>query len=128
MTPTRVFVFGLFFVVGRLISFVYKKTKLRFTDRGIIRSLWGCSFMVWAYLASLGALGVVLLIWDNRVVELVEESVENFSVACSFKNVEDEWMWAFTGDYGPNLDRERSLLWEELAGLYYLCDMPWCMC
>jgi hypothetical protein len=27
--------------------------------------------------------------WDRRIVEKIEECVEDFSVACSFRNVED---------------------------------------
>lgn len=66
--------------------------------------------------------------WDKRVVELVEECIENYAMAGSFKNIEDGWQWAFAGVYGPNVDRERRFLWEELAGLFYLWDLPWCLC
>lgn len=50
-----------------------------------------------------------------------------FLVACSFKNVEDGWKWAFMGAYVLNLDRDRRFLWEELAVLYSLWDIPWCL-
>jgi hypothetical protein len=45
------------------------------------------------------------------------KSVGDFSVACSFKNVEDQVSWAFVSAYGPNFDCDRRLLWDELAGL-----------
>lgn len=45
----------------------------------------------------------------------------NFLVASLFKNVEDGWEWAYIGTYGPNLNSEMRLLWEELVGL---CDVP----
>ena len=51
----------------------FQETKLQFIDRRIVRSLWGCSKVGWAYLASLGASGGVLLMWDKRVVEAIEE-------------------------------------------------------
>ncbi|XP_040986403.1 uncharacterized protein LOC121234516 [Juglans microcarpa x Juglans regia] len=104
-----------------------QETKLRIIDQRLIRSLWGCSYVGWSYLASEGASDGVLLMWDKRVVEEVEECVGTFSVACLFKNVVDGWEWAYAGIYGPNLDRERRRLWEELARVYYLWDVPWCM-
>ncbi|KAF5444273.1 hypothetical protein F2P56_036760 [Juglans regia] len=75
----------------------------------------------------MGASRGVLLMWDKRVVELVEDCIEIYSVAGSFKNIKDGWMWVLAGVYGPNVDRDRSFLWEELADLYYLWDLPWCL-
>jgi hypothetical protein len=45
-------------------------------------------------------------------------------VACSFKNIEDDFTWAFAGIYKPNFDSLRRSLWEELAGLFSWWDMP----
>ena len=42
--------------------------------------------------------------WDRKVVEKVEEAVRHFSVSCKFKNVGDQFEWAFIGVYGPNLN------------------------
>lgn len=66
-----------------------QETKLHFIDKCIIHSLWECSFLGWAYLVSMGVSGGVILMWNTRVVESVEECIENFYIACSFKNVED---------------------------------------
>ena len=41
----------------------------------------------------------------------------HFSVSCKFKNVGDQFEWAFTSVYGPNLNKRRRLMWEELTGL-----------
>ncbi|XP_035545987.1 uncharacterized protein LOC118348461 [Juglans regia] len=71
--------------------------------------------------ANYGSCGV-LLMWDKRVVELTEECIGEFSVATLLKNVVDEWEWAFARSYGPNMDRDRRRLWEELAGLYALWE------
>ena len=65
--------------------------------------------------------------WDRRVVEKVEEAVGHFSVSCKFKNVGDQFEWAFTGIYGPNLNKRRRLMWEELTGLISWWDLPWCL-
>ena len=83
--------------------------------------------MDWLYLGSVGASSGILLMWDNRVVDKVEEVVGRFSVSCKFKNVVDHCDWAFTGVYGPNSDRDRSLLWEELFGLCSWWGVPWCV-
>ena len=49
----------------------------------------------------------VLVMWDKRTVEKIYEAVGRFSVSCKFKNVEDQFEWAFTGIYGPNSDLYR---------------------
>ncbi|KAG6664244.1 hypothetical protein CIPAW_02G079200 [Carya illinoinensis] len=63
----------------------------------------------------------------TNVVEKIEEFIGQFMVACSFKSVEDNFLWAFAGIYGPNLDSTRRLLWEELAGVHSWWDLPWCI-
>lgn len=65
-------------------------------------------------MGSRGASHRILLMCDGRVVEKV---VVVFTITCSFRNVSDNFAWAFAGVYGPNIDHERMLLWDELAGL-----------
>jgi hypothetical protein len=65
--------------------------------------------------------------WDRRVVEKVESYVGEYVVACSFKNVVDDFSWAFAGVYGPHIISSRRLLWDELAGLMCWWDLPWCI-
>jgi len=36
-----------------------------------------------------GALGRILLMWDRRVVEMIEDCMRRFFVACSFKSFND---------------------------------------
>ena len=38
-------------------------------------------------------------------MEKLEEAVGDFLVSCRFSNVGDNFEWAFTGVYGPNVDR-----------------------
>ena len=87
-----------------------QETKMELINRGVICSLWGGQHVDWLYLGSMGASGGVLLMWDNRVVEKLEEAVGRFSVSCKFKNVVDQFVWAFTGVYRPNCDRDRGPL------------------
>ena len=94
-----------------------QETKLEWITRGMVRSICSCPFVDWLYLGSVGASGGILLMWDRRVVENVEEAVGHFSVSCKFKNVGDHFEWAFTGVSGPNLNKRRRLMWEELTGL-----------
>ena len=51
----------------------------------------------------------------------------HFSVSCKFKNVSDQFEWAFTGEYGPNLNKRRGLMREELTRLISWWDLPWCL-
>ncbi|KAG2718228.1 hypothetical protein I3760_03G209400 [Carya illinoinensis] len=74
-----------------------------------------------------GASGGILIMWDSRVVESIEECVGSSMAACSFRNMEDGFRWAFVGVYGPNMDIHRKVLWEELAGLGSWWSLPWCI-
>ena len=55
---------------------------MELTTRGFARSLWGCHYVDWVYLGSLGASRGILVIWDRRVVEKLEEAVGHYSVSC----------------------------------------------
>lgn len=64
---------------------------------------------------------------NKRVVEKLKERVSDFTVACSFENVEDGVQWAFVGVYGPNIDLERWLMWEDLVGIIIWWELPSCI-
>lgn len=83
--------------------------------------------MDWVYMASIGASRGMLLMWDRRVAEKIEDFVGSYSVACSFKSVSDDFLWAFAGVNGPNLDNNRRALWEEIVGVCSWWDLPWCI-
>ena len=104
-----------------------QETKLEWITRGIVRSIWSCPYVDWLYLGSDGASGGILLMWDRRVVEKMEEAGGHFSVSCKFKKVGDQFEWAFTGVYGPNLNKRRRLMSEVLTGLISWWDVPWCL-
>jgi exonuclease III len=104
-----------------------QETKMAEFSRRVIQSLWGNQHVDWTSLGSNGAAGGILLMWDRRMVEKVEEVAGNYSLSCKFRSVFDQFEWIFTGVYGPNLDNERGFLWEELAGLISWWDAPWCI-
>jgi hypothetical protein len=51
-----------------------------------------------------------------KVRNLLRLRVGEYVVACSFKNIADNFTWAFARVYGPNIDSSRRSLWEELVG------------
>ena len=55
--------------------------------------------------------------WDWRVLEKVEVLVGSFSVSVQWKGVEDGFIWACSGVYGPNDNNLRDDLWDELVGI-----------
>jgi len=73
-----------------------------------------------------GASGGILQLWDRRVVEKIEESVRRYTIACSLRNTNDNFVWAFEGVYGPNDDGDMRFLWDELFGLMSWWEMSWC--
>jgi hypothetical protein len=79
------------------------------------------------HIGSRGALSGILLMWDRRVVEKIEDCVGNLLVACSFRSVIDNVEWAFAGVCGPNDDVERRYLWEELVGIMSWWELSWCI-
>ena len=94
-----------------------QETKMAEINRRVVQSLWGNQHVDWTSLGSNGASSGILLMWDRRMVERVDEAVGYYSLSCKFRNVIDQFEWIFIGVYGPNLDSERCNLWEEMAGL-----------
>jgi hypothetical protein len=45
------------------------------------------------------------------VVTKIEVGLGRYVEACSFKNVDDGFVWAFARVYGPNRDNVRHHLW-----------------
>ena len=53
----------------------FQETKMELITRALIRNLWRDQHVDWSYLGSCGASGGVLLMWDTRAVNKVEEAV-----------------------------------------------------
>ena len=79
----------------------------------VVWSVWGCVRVDWIYLGARGVSRGILLMWDRRVVEKIEDCVRKFVVACMFKSVIENCEWAFAKVYGPNDDGARSMLWDK---------------
>jgi hypothetical protein len=105
----------------------FQETKLVSISNNLVHSLWDCPYVDWCHVDSRGASGGILLLWDRRVVSSIDTCLGNFVVACQFRNVEDGLLWAFAGVYGPNREHVRKRMWEELAGLMYIWEVPWCL-
>ena len=50
-----------------------------------------------------------------------------FSIFCRFRNYEDDFVWVFTGVYGPCFGKEREGLCEELGAIKGLWNDSWCV-
>jgi hypothetical protein len=105
----------------------FQETKLELVTKSLVRNIWGIHHLDWLYLGSMGASRGILLMWDTRVVEKIDDAVENYSVSCKFRLVLNQSEWVFSGVYGPQTDRERLLMWYELAGISSWWDVPWCI-
>ncbi len=79
------------------------------------------------YLGSNGTSGGILLMWDKRIVKKLEDAVGYYSVSRKFKNIADQKVWMFSGVYGPNVNSEKGVLWDELAGIHHWWRVSWCM-
>ena len=66
-----------------------QETKIQGMSRGLIRSLGVGRFLEWGVVDSRGAVGVIVVFWDNRVLELVNLETGVFSMSCQCKNCED---------------------------------------
>jgi hypothetical protein len=104
-----------------------QETKVHGMSRSIVRSLWSCNRVDWCCLDSCGASGGILIMWDKRVVEKVDVCLGEYTLAVSFRNVVDRFVWAFAGVYGPHSDVDRRILWDELAGVFSWWSMSWCI-
>ncbi len=80
--------------------------------------------MDWLYCGSDGASSGVVVMWDTRVVEKIDEAVGHFSISCKFRSVFNHHEWVFSGVYSPQTVRDRLLMWEELAGLHSWWGSP----
>ncbi|RVW48616.1 hypothetical protein CK203_098447 [Vitis vinifera] len=70
------------------------------SDR-IVRSLGIGKNLGWVSLDARGSAGGVLVMWDKRILEVLEAEVGSFSISCRFKNCEESFVWVFFGLYGP---------------------------
>ena len=94
-----------------------QETKLAGINRQLVCNLWGCLYVVWPALDVDQTAGGVLIMWDRRVLQKLEVLVGSFLVSGQWKGVEDGFIWACSGVYGPNDNNLRGDLWDELVGI-----------
>jgi len=94
-----------------------QETKMEVISREVFYSVRVVFMWIECIWGSKRASGGILLMWDRRVVEKIEEYVGRYVVACAFRSVSVNFDWGFAGVYGPNDDGDRRGLWDELAGL-----------
>ena len=80
--------------------------------------------MDWAVLDADQTARGVLIMWDRRVLEKLEVLVGSFSMLVQWKGVEDGFIWACSGVYGPNDNNMRSDMWDELVGIQQYWNVP----
>ena len=75
-------------ISSQKVDLVYlQETKMSEMSIGVVRSLGVGRFLEWGVLNVKGAVGGVLVFWDNRVLELVGMEVGLFSISCRFKEL-----------------------------------------
>jgi hypothetical protein len=77
-------------------------------ESGVIQSMWVGPFTGWVTLPADGTSGGIILMWDKRRVDCLEEAVCTFSLSCKFFLVLDQFVWVFSGVYGPNANLDRQ--------------------
>lgn len=55
------------------------------------------------------------------MVERIEEYVGKYSIAVSFKTVEDQFTWALVRGLWTNADNDNSFLWGHVAKISGFC-------
>ena len=94
-----------------------QETKLKEVSNGMIRNLGVGRFLDWATIKAEGASGGILIFWDTRVIQLLEKEEGQYTLSCRFKLLEEDFIWVFTGVYGPTAYGRREDLQEELGAI-----------
>ena len=67
--------------------------------------------MEWVVANAEGASCGFLILWDNRVLQLIRIEESSFTLLCRFRNCEDNFTWVFMGVYGPTKREFREDMW-----------------
>ena len=86
----------------------FLETKVREMSLKVVKSLGAGRFMDWGAVNAGGVSGGIMIFRDNRVLELLELERGGFTILSRFRNVEDGFVWVFTGVYGPILSRKKT--------------------
>ena len=103
------------------------ETKMQEMSLKVVKSLGVGRFLDWGAVDARRASKGILIFWDNIVLDLLELECGGFTISGRFRNVEDGFVWVFTGVYGPVFSREKKDFWDELGAIKGLWDDPWCV-
>ena len=104
-----------------------QETKLKEVSNRMIRSLGVGRLLEWVAIKAEGASGGILIFWDTRVIQLLEKEEGQYNLSCRSKSLEEDFIWVFTGVYGPTVYGRREDLWDELGDIRGLWGDPWCL-
>ena len=94
-------------------------------NRALVHSIGVGRFLDWKALDAEGSARGILLFWDKRRLSLVESKFGSYSFSYVFSMVGDDFLWMFTGVYGPVEKRHKEIFWEELSSIKGLWNGPW---
>lgn len=94
----------------------FQETKIESMGVEVIRDLWSGNYVDWVTLDARGTVGGIMILWDRKVVHVVDDAKRTFSVSCFFRNVGDGFEWVLSGVYGPKM----RMLLEALFGLNWM--------
>ena len=103
-----------------------QETKLKGTSSELVKSLIG-RFNKWAGVEAVGASGGILIMWDSRVLQLLEKEDCQYMLSCQFRNCEDNNTWIFKSVYRPTIGEERVQFCEELGAIRGRWQGPLCI-
>lgn len=92
---------------------IFQETKLEPVDRNVLKSLWEARNKGWSSLQSCGRSGGILIMWDERIVSVLEMVCGVFSISIKVKGLNEFVCW-LSGVYGPKKPMDRREFWEEL--------------
>ena len=116
------------FIRNQRVDLVYlQETKIQEMTTVVARSLGVCRLSDWTALNAEGSAGGIILLWDKKVMELVNFEIGLFSISCVFKMVEGGFQWMFSGVYGPVERNLKEIFWEELGSIRGWWEGPWCL-
>jgi exonuclease III len=68
------------------------ETKMEVITRVVVRSLWGCQHVDLCYMGTSRVSGGILIMWDRRAVEKVDEYVGRYTLVVSLRNADDNFL------------------------------------
>jgi len=106
---------------------ILQESKMEEVGCDVVVSLSGQHRVQWLFLPSVGRSGGIIIMWDPQVLEIEDSRIGCFSMCCKFKSMHDSSIWGLIRVYGPNDDRARGALFEELRTFTSIWDIPWCL-